>query len=297
MVRERKRVGTAEVSSGSSSSLARAAAGSLSSARATAPGAGQATLTEATTSPFRALRPYRWICRRSTAGLIRVVVRLDVFDRRPAPDRRQAALGDRSTRDRPPRTGHPETHHVEARVFKDLFPRYRTMQGLLGIPGGPAGTATACRSNWRWKRELGPQRQTRHRTPRRRRVQRPLPRVGGPPRRRVRDAAPSGWATGSTCNTRTRPLSPECVDSRLVDLQTLGSRWPAVEDYRVAPYCTRCGGDPVRPRGRPGLRDRGRPFGHRPVPAVRQPLLGISDVDLLIWTTTRGRWCPNGGRG
>ena len=29
----------------------------------------------------------------------------------------------------PTANGHPGTHHVEARVFKDLFPRFKTMQG------------------------------------------------------------------------------------------------------------------------------------------------------------------------
>ena len=29
----------------------------------------------------------------------------------------------------PTANGHPGTHHVEARVFKDVFPRYRTMKG------------------------------------------------------------------------------------------------------------------------------------------------------------------------
>lgn len=30
----------------------------------------------------------------------------------------------------PTANGMPGTHHVEARVFKDIFPRYRTMKGF-----------------------------------------------------------------------------------------------------------------------------------------------------------------------
>ena len=30
----------------------------------------------------------------------------------------------------PTANGRPGTHHVEARVFKDVFPRYRTMRGF-----------------------------------------------------------------------------------------------------------------------------------------------------------------------
>jgi hypothetical protein len=47
----------------------------------------------------------------------------------------------------PTANGKPGTHHVEARVFKDLFPRFKTMQGRH-VPRRPAGTATACRSSW-----------------------------------------------------------------------------------------------------------------------------------------------------
>ena len=51
----------------------------------------------------------------------------------------------------PTANGMPGTHHVEARVFKDVFPRYRTMRGHW-CPARPAGTATACRSSSRWSR-------------------------------------------------------------------------------------------------------------------------------------------------
>ena len=40
----------------------------------------------------------------------------------------------------PTANGTPGTHHVEARVFKDVFPRFKTMQGFhverkaLGLP-------------------------------------------------------------------------------------------------------------------------------------------------------------------
>jgi isoleucyl-tRNA synthetase len=42
----------------------------------------------------------------------------------------------------PTANGKPGTHHIEARVFKDLFPRFQTMKGnqksWLGLPW-PAG--------------------------------------------------------------------------------------------------------------------------------------------------------------
>jgi hypothetical protein len=39
----------------------------------------------------------------------------------------------------------PGSHHVLARVFKDIFPRYQTMRGRY-VERKAAGTATACRS-------------------------------------------------------------------------------------------------------------------------------------------------------
>ncbi len=44
----------------------------------------------------------------------------------------------------PTANGMPGVHHVEARVFKDAFPRFKTMQGFHV----PAGTAMACPSRW-----------------------------------------------------------------------------------------------------------------------------------------------------
>jgi isoleucyl-tRNA synthetase len=49
----------------------------------------------------------------------------------------------------PTANGLPGAHHVEARTFKDLFPRFKTMQGYRA---GPAGTATGCRSRSRSRR-------------------------------------------------------------------------------------------------------------------------------------------------
>ena len=48
----------------------------------------------------------------------------------------------------------PGTHHIEARTFKDVFPRFRTMQGYHVNRKG-AGTVMACRSSWRSRKSSG----------------------------------------------------------------------------------------------------------------------------------------------
>ena len=87
----------------------------------------------------------------------------------------------------PTANGRPGSHHVLSRVFKDVFPRYRTMRGrLVHRKGGwdyprPAGRAGD-------REEAGLQDQGRHRALRRGRVQRQVPRVGAQLHRRVEPA-------------------------------------------------------------------------------------------------------------
>ena len=67
---------------------------------------------------------------------------------------RRTPRAGRSTRVRPTANGTPGTHHVEARVFKDVFPRFQTMQGCTSS-ARPAGTATGCRSRSPSRRSSG----------------------------------------------------------------------------------------------------------------------------------------------
>ena len=74
----------------------------------------------------------------------RALARARRLPRVAAPPRGRASRGS-STRGRRPPTAGPGSHHVLARVFKDIFPRYQTMrgylrraQGRLGLPR-PAG--------------------------------------------------------------------------------------------------------------------------------------------------------------
>ena len=64
----------------------------------------------------------RWSGRSSTCGMH------EASSTAAWPDARDGPVG-RSTKGPPTANGTPGTHHVEARVFKDIFPRYRTMKG------------------------------------------------------------------------------------------------------------------------------------------------------------------------
>ncbi len=48
----------------------------------------------------------------------------------------------------PTANGRPGIHHVLARAFKDLFPRYKTMQGFYCERKG-GWIRTVCRWNWK----------------------------------------------------------------------------------------------------------------------------------------------------
>ena len=87
----------------------------------------------------------------------------------------------------PTATGAPGFHHVLSRVFKDIFPRYRTMTGhYVERKGGwdchglPVELALEAELGFESKADIEALRD--------RRVQRPLPPEGAQPRRRVEPA-------------------------------------------------------------------------------------------------------------
>ncbi len=51
----------------------------------------------------------------------------------------------------PTANGMPGAHHIEARVFKDVFPASAPCAATTW-PARPAGTATASPWSWRWRR-------------------------------------------------------------------------------------------------------------------------------------------------
>lgn len=191
----------------------------------------------------------------------------------------------------PTANGEPGTHHVEARVFKDVFPRFKTMKGYyvprkagwdchglpvevavekeLGLSGKPDIEAygveafnARCRESV--QRYVGAFEEMTHRM--------------------------GYWVDMSEAY---RTMDATYVESVWWSLQRVFERGLLVEDYRITPYCPRCG---------TGLSDHelGQEGGYEnvldPSVTVRLPLTsgrlaaGTADApggaDLLVWTTT-----------
>ncbi|WP_083268954.1 isoleucine--tRNA ligase [Lentzea guizhouensis] len=183
----------------------------------------------------------------------------------------------------PTANGMPGTHHVEARVFKDVFPRYRTMKGC-SVPR---------RAGWDC-----------HGLPVELAVEKELGLAGKPDIEKMGIAAFNEHCRESVLRhvgafeqltermgywiDLAHPyetMSPEYVDSVWWSLQRIHADGRLVEDFRVTPYCA---------NDQTTLSDHEVAQGYEsvtdPSVYVRLPLLeslhGIDDVELLIWTTT-----------
>lgn len=183
----------------------------------------------------------------------------------------------------PTANGRPGIHHVEARVFKDVFPRFKTMQGYHvsrqagwdchGLPVEIAVEKELGLSGKQDIEKLGIEKFNSHC---RESVQRYIgefeqltERVGY-----WVDMSQPYWT-----------MTPAYVDSVWWALKQISDAGLLVQDHRVAPYCPRCG---------TGLSDHEVAQGYEtvtdPSVTVRLPIVGdvegLSGVDLLVWTTT-----------
>ncbi|MBO3745426.1 isoleucine--tRNA ligase [Streptosporangiaceae bacterium NEAU-GS5] len=184
----------------------------------------------------------------------------------------------------PTANGMPGVHHIEARVFKDVFPRYKSMQGYqvprkagwdchglpvevavekeLGLSGGkPAIEAFGIAEfNARCRESV-----LRHVDA----FEEMTERMGY-------------WVDMSQAY---RTMDPAYVEAVWWSLKVIWDKDLLFRDFRITPYCPRCG---------TGLSDHelGQPGGYETVsspsvyvrmPVVDGPLKGAS---LLVWTTT-----------
>ncbi|MGY4718771.1 isoleucine--tRNA ligase [Naumannella huperziae] len=182
----------------------------------------------------------------------------------------------------PTANGMPGTHHIEARVFKDVFPRFRTMQGFRvdrkagwDCHGLPVELAV--------ERELGlngkPDIEAFG-------VEAFNERCRASVQRHVDAFAELTERMGYWVNMDDAywTMDPSYVQSVWWALKQIFEAGLLTEDFRVTPYCPRCG---------TGLSDHELAQGYEtiidPSVYVRLPLTSgpyAGEADLLIWTTT-----------
>jgi isoleucyl-tRNA synthetase len=182
----------------------------------------------------------------------------------------------------PTANGMPGTHHVEARVFKDVFPRFRTMQGYRvdrkagwDCHGLPVELAVEKELGFSGKQDIESYGIAEFNARCRESVLRHVDAFEAMTER-------MGYWVDMADPYRT--MSASYVESVWWALQQIHRAGLLVEDHRIAPYCPRCG---------TGLSDHELAQGYEtvldPSVYVRFPLtsgpLGGS-ADLLVWTTT-----------
>ena len=184
----------------------------------------------------------------------------------------------------PTANGMPGTHHVEARVFKDALPRFRTMKGYH----------VARRAGWDC-----------HGLPVELAVEKELGFTGKPDierygvaefNARCRESVTRHVDAFEVMSERMgywadyehayRTMDPAYVQSVWWALKSIFDQGLLVEDYRVTPYCPRCGtGLSTHELGQDGVyTDVVDPSVYVRFPLTSGPWAGAAD--LLVWTTT-----------
>jgi isoleucyl-tRNA synthetase len=184
----------------------------------------------------------------------------------------------------PTANGMPGVHHIEARVFKDVFPRYRTMRGYHVVRkagwdchGLPVEIAVEKDLGFNGKPDIEAYGVAEFNAKCRESVLRHVGEFESMTRR-------MGYWIDLSDPYRT--MDPQYVESVWWSLKQIYDKGLLVEDYRVAPYCPRCG-TPLSDH------ELGQPGGYETVvdpsvyvqfPLTSGPYAG--QAALLVWTTT-----------
>jgi len=183
----------------------------------------------------------------------------------------------------PTANGMPGVHHVEARVFKDVFPRFKTMQGYH-VPRKAGWDCHGLPVEVAVEKELG---------------------LSGKPQIEAYGIAEFNERCRASVMRHTdafeeltermgywvdlqqayRTMDPSYIESVWWSLKVIWEKDLLFRDHRITPYCPRCG---------TGLSDHelGQPGGYETVTSpsvyVRMPVTSgrFEGADLLIWTTT-----------
>jgi isoleucyl-tRNA synthetase len=182
----------------------------------------------------------------------------------------------------PTANGMPGTHHVEARVFKDVFPRYRTMKGYH-VPrragwdchGLPVELAVEKELGFTGKPDIEAYGIAEFNAKCRENVQRHVDAFEAMSERM------GYWADYEHAYWT---MTPDYVESVWWALKQIFDKGLLVEDYRVAPYCPRCGTGLSDHEVAQGYEDVTDPSVYVRLPLTSGPWAG--KADLLVWTTT-----------
>ncbi|WP_165986754.1 isoleucine--tRNA ligase [Streptomyces sp. YIM 98790] len=182
----------------------------------------------------------------------------------------------------PTANGMPGTHHIEARVFKDVFPRYRTMRGYhvarkagWDCHGLPVELAVEKELGFSGKQDIERYGIAEFNARCRESVTRHTDAFAELTRRMGYwvDLDDAYWT-----------MDPAYIESVWWSLKQIHAKGLLVQDHRVAPWCPRCG---------TGLSDHELAQGYETVvdpsvyvrfPLTSGPLAG--NTALLVWTTT-----------
>jgi isoleucyl-tRNA synthetase len=189
----------------------------------------------------------------------------------------------------PTANGMPGVHHIEARVLKDAFPRFKTMQGFH-VPrragwdchGLPVEVAVEKELGLTSKRDIEAYGISAFNARCRESVLRHVDAFAEFTRRM------GYWIDLSQAY---RTMDPDYIESVWWSLKEIYDKGLLVRDYRISPYCPRCG-TPLSDH------EMGQPDVYRtvadPSVIVRFPLRSLppsappqlAGADLLVWTTT-----------
>jgi isoleucyl-tRNA synthetase len=189
----------------------------------------------------------------------------------------------------PTANGMPGVHHVEARVFKDLFPRFKTMQGFhVPRQGGwdchglPVEVAVEQELGVSGKKEIEAYGIAEFNARCRESVLRHVDAF---------EALTERMGYWVDLQHAYRTMDSDFVESVWWSLKVVFDKGLLVRDYRITPYCPRCE-TPLSDH------EMGQPDVYRtvsdPSVTVRFPLLTVPQganpqlegADLLVWTTT-----------
>jgi isoleucyl-tRNA synthetase len=190
----------------------------------------------------------------------------------------------------PPTTnGMPGVHHIEARVFKDVFPRFKTMQGFH-VPRQGGWDCHGLPVEVAVERELGLS------------GKKAIESYGiAEFNARCRESAQRHVDAFEEMTVRLgywvdlqhayRTMDTSYIESVWWSLKEIFTKGLLVKDFRISPYCPRCE-TPLSDH------EMGQPDVYRlvtdPAVTVRFPLVSLPDganplldgADLLVWTTT-----------